>query len=136
MPEQPVSIRQSAEQKRAAHAAEDVKQIAAKSDEKLKNSYRDLARKTAANIQLSGLGQSLAFLRAKAGLEHKGEHWWLYQHISRWVMKQLQQPDRESDSLLEWIVTQDSNTYRRATTEALAYLGWLKRFAEALLPEK
>ena len=136
MPEPRVSNRQAEEQKRAAQAAQDVDQIARKPDEKLKNSYRDLARKTAANIQLSGLGQSLAFLRAKAGPEHKGEHWWLYQHVSKWVMKQLKQPDSEGDRLLEWIVTQDSSTYRRATIEALAYLGWLKRLAEALLPEK
>ena len=130
------SRRQTIEQERAAQAARDAQQIAAKSDEKAKNSYRDLTRKTAANIQLSGLGQTLAFLRAKAGPEHTNEHWWLYQHVSSWVTKQLQQPDGDRDRLLEWIVTQDSNTYRRATTEALAYLGWLKRFAEALLPEK
>jgi CRISPR-associated protein Cmr5 len=36
-------------------------------------------------------------------------------------------------SALEWILRQDSSTYRRATTESLAFLNWLKRFAEAEL---
>jgi len=36
--------------------------------------------------------------------------------------------------LLQWVLENDSVAYRRATTEALAFLTWLKRFAEAELP--
>jgi len=30
---------------------------------------------------------------------------------------------------------QNSDAYRRATTETLAFVNWLKRFAEAEIPE-
>jgi CRISPR-associated protein Cmr5 len=39
-----------------------------------------------------------------------------------------------SKELLEWVV-KDASTdqYRRATTEAIAFLSWVKRFSEAEL---
>jgi CRISPR-associated protein Cmr5 len=40
---------------------------------------------------------------------------------------------KASDRLLNWVVEKDSVAYRRATAEALAFLNWLKRFAEAEL---
>ncbi|MBO9308100.1 type III-B CRISPR module-associated protein Cmr5, partial [Thermomicrobium sp.] len=50
----------------------------------------------------------------------------------RWVSQQLLGTPR--DDLREWIVRQASVAeYRRATLEALAFLAWLKRFAEAEL---
>jgi CRISPR/Cas system CMR-associated protein Cmr5 small subunit len=36
---------------------------------------------------------------------------------------------------LERAADTTSETYREATVEALAYLHWLRRFAEAVLPE-
>jgi CRISPR/Cas system CMR-associated protein Cmr5 small subunit len=33
--------------------------------------------------------------------------------------------------MLEWLLKQSTTEYRRATAETLAYLSWLKRFAEA-----
>ena len=32
---------------------------------------------------------------------------------------------------MAWVRTKSTSDYRRATTEALAYLVWLKRFTEA-----
>jgi len=38
--------------------------------------------------------------------------------------------------LLEWIIkTATTEEYRRATSEAISFLIWLKRFAEAELPK-
>ncbi len=134
------SRQQTLDQRRAERALRDVDSVN-KLDDKLKEKYSNWARKTPANVQSSGLGQILAFLLAKAGPEggrdgHKPEKRaarMLYQHISAWVMGEVE-PDSKDD-LLKWAVSHTSPDYRRATAEAMAYLNWLKRFAEAILPE-
>jgi CRISPR-associated protein Cmr5 len=133
MSEQAISRQQSLDQRRAERAYENVTAIDEQPNDKLKSRYSALARKVPAMIQTNGLGQALAFLRAKAGRNKESEHWLIYGHISAWVMKQLNQD--EAGSLLEWVVQNDSPTYRRATNEAMAFLNWLKRWAEAILPE-
>jgi CRISPR-associated protein Cmr5 len=99
--------------------------------------YGQLAKSAPADIQTNGLGQTLAFWRAKGFEEGKpkngdNEHAHLLDDVSRWVKGQIKW---ESDlALLDWI-TQKATTdeYRRATAEAIAFLQWLKRFAEAEL---
>jgi CRISPR-associated protein Cmr5 len=44
----------------------------------------------------------------------------------------MQKVDEQGD-LMRWITQTDSRRYRHATVEALAFLGWLKRFAQAEL---
>ncbi|MCM8746991.1 type III-B CRISPR module-associated protein Cmr5 [Thermomicrobium sp. CFH 73360] len=93
--------------------------------------YGQLAREAASLVQMHGLGQTLAFLKAKAK-EKENEHQHLARDLSRWVSRQLLGEAR--DDLREWIVNQATVAeYRRATLEALAFLTWLKRFAEAEL---
>lgn len=128
-----MSKRQSLGQERATQAWKDVKDVADTQDDKLKKKYSSLARKMPALLQTNGLGQMLAFLRAKGGPQYDSkEHWRLYRHLSYWVLGKL--GEVQTDSLLDWVIKQDTNVYRRATAETMAYLGWLKRFAEALLP--
>ena len=78
-----------------------------------------------AQIQIDGVGAALAFMRAK-GKEH---HLAAYHHLEEW----LRQPDQFNfqGDLLEWLVEQSTVTYRQVSSEALAYLVWLKRFVEA-----
>lgn len=108
--------------------------------------YGSLARSAPADIQANGLGQTLAFWRAKGyeqGQPKDGdnEHARLYQDVSTWVVEQLKElgvafPVKEPD-LLNWVVeTADTDQYRWATTEAIAFLIWIKRFAEAELPRE
>jgi CRISPR-associated protein Cmr5 len=96
--------------------------------------YGQLAREAASLVQLHGLGQTLAFLVSKRP-DKPGQvnaHLHLARDLSRWVSQQLLGTPR--DDLREWIVRQASVAeYRRATLEALAFLAWLKRFAEAEL---
>lgn len=97
-----------------------------------KREYGSLARKVPSLILTNGLGQTLAFLKAKGKGDPSDEHEVLYQHISNWLKQRL----RLEDDLLEWIVNSaNSQQYRIATMEALALLQWLKRFAEAILPK-
>lgn len=97
-----------------------------------RGAYGKLARKTPALIMSAGLGQTVAFLRAKGKGVGWNEHQVLYKHISEWVVARL--PVQAND-LLEVVRENSSDLYRQATAEAIAFLGWLKRFAEAELPE-
>lgn len=129
-----MSNQRSIEQKRAAMAWEQIQAVKGKT---MQEEYGSLVKKAPADIQSNGLGQTLAFWYAK-GYE-KGDpksdsaHYHLLQHLTAW----LKSPDSmglQSDNLTEWITkTAQVTDYRRATTEAIAFLVWLKRFAEAEL---
>lgn len=88
--------------------------------------YGSIARKIPTLIQINGLAQTLAFLKAK-GKEH---HIQMFEHLSTWVCSRL---NSGTGNLLDRILKMDSQSYRLATSEALAFLQWLKRFAEAEL---
>jgi CRISPR-associated protein Cmr5 len=120
------SVQQTQEQARVAEAWHQVR-------DQVKNqawagNYRALVRSAATDILTNGLGQTLAFLLAKAKGKKDNEHWQLYAHLSAWI--------KESNTdLLQYLVGKDSEVYRQTTVEVMAYLNWLKRFAEAELPE-
>jgi CRISPR-associated protein Cmr5 len=130
-PAHSASRQQTLEQKRAARAWECVAAVKGTS---YASEYGQLAREAASLVQLHGLGQTLAFLFSKKP-EKSGQvnaHLHLARDLCRWVGKQL--TGQELDDLREWIVrTATVAEYRRATLEALAFLSWLKRFAEAEL---
>lgn len=84
----------------------------------------------------NGLGQTLAFLKAKGRGEPGDEHIILFENIGGWLKKRLDELG-SCDDVLEWIIGHaNSQKYRLATMEALAFLQWLKRFAEAILPKE
>lgn len=112
---------QNLDQKRAAHALKCVGQVG-KGDGK---EYRSLVKSAPANIQISGLGQTLAYWRSKN--KHFAKD--LYEHISVWVCQRMGWD--EKDDLLTQITQCSTSEYRRATIEAMAFLNWLRRFAEA-----
>jgi len=126
------SLQQTLGQKRARQAWEDVQSVVNRADD-FKKKYGSLARKVLTLIQTNGLGQTLAFLRAKGKDDPADAHNVLFKHLSQWTMSQVA-PNAGSQNLLEWVLQTYSNNYRWATAEALAYLAWLKRFAEAELP--
>lgn len=125
------SVQRLLEQQRAAAAWECV---AAVRNASYAAEYGQLAREAASLVQMHGLGQTLAFLVSKRP-KRQGEvnaHSVLARDLSRWVSRQLL--GDAQDDLREWIVSRASVAeYRRATLEALAFLTWLKRFAEAEL---
>ena len=121
------SNQRTLEQQRATRAWDDVSvQVKGRS---FAEKYGKLARSAAADIQVNGLGQTLAFWKAKKE-EH---HIKLFEHVSSWVTGQM----KVNGDLLTWITTTArTDEYRRATAETIAFLGWVKRFAEAELDEK
>ncbi len=130
--------RQTTEQQRAQRAWGDVSRLDNESSDKQKK-YGSWARGLPALIQTNGLGQALAFLKAKGKNDNERHETLLYRHLANWVFFRLTggnnvQPlpgNKTTNDLLEWLIHQDSGVYRRATTEALAYALWLRRFAEA-----
>lgn len=101
--------------------------------------YGSLVKKLPAMILSDGLAQTLAFLRAKGKMDGNTSerelsdeakaHRAAYQHLSSWVCGRLNAG--QNTHLLRWVLDHPSGDYRRAATEALAYLHWLKRFVEA-----
>lgn len=90
--------------------------------------YKSLVRGFSSMILQNGLGQALAFLKAKG----KEEHNKLYEHINSWLKQKFEQNNNNFD-ILNKIITEDSTKYRLYTKETLALLVWLKKFAEAEL---
>lgn len=135
-----MSNQQTLEQKRAAFAWQQIQHIKQDMPKKVQEEYSSLIKKAPADIQTNGLGQTIAFWRAK-GYENgdpkdkkKNPHFQALTHLTSW----LKSPDAlglQTENLVEWVSTTASvNDYRRTMVEAIAVLAWLKRFAEAELP--
>ncbi len=115
------------DQRRALHAWNAVVEI--------KNSYKGKkfggqAKKLPMRIMASGLGQALALLKAK---DYSPD---LLRALGDWVLDKRHNPKSSNqlptdDALLRRIIEGDSDSLRRDTDEALSYLQWLNRFAEA-----
>jgi CRISPR-associated protein Cmr5 len=84
--------------------------------------FADQAKKLPMRILTSGLGQSLAFLRAKRKAPE------LLISLTSWMQEYQKGTPTE---LLDRITQGDSDFQRLATAECLAYLEWLVRFADA-----
>lgn len=119
---QAAGYEQTLEQQRASQAWRNVCEVATQSYAK---EYRGLARQFPSYILTNGLAPALAFLKAKGEKQHTK----LYDHIANWVSKQLKRTGPAD--LLRMLLDCDSYTYMQATEEALAFVTWLKRFAEA-----
>lgn len=118
------SQQQTLQQERAKHAWQKVKDVEeGQLKEEQRKEYSSLVRGLPAMIQHDGLAPALAFLKAK-GKEH---HKTAYAQLQSWMRLQM----GFQDDLIEFLLDNNSLTYRQATTEALAYLNWLKRFTEA-----
>ena len=105
------------DQLRAKHAWEVVDRIKGQKDAKL---FGGAARKLPVRIMASGLGQALAFLRAKNKTKD------LLEALGDWVLG-----ERTQNALLDAVVNGTADSLREQTAAVLAYLQWLNRFCEA-----
>lgn len=121
--------RRNTEQRRGQRAWENVQTAHDELHEKQKE-YRSWARSLNAMIQINGLGQTLAFFKAKG--RSNQAHRLLFEQLSKWVSVEIIHEERSD--LLAWVVSQASGEqYRQATAECMAFGLWLRRFAEAEL---
>jgi CRISPR-associated protein Cmr5 len=128
MPQTTDTSKPTLDQRRAKHAWEAVRTAKQKGA-----GFKDFcrhAKQLPMRIMASGLGQALAFLKAKDDAPQ------LLQELGDWVLDKRanpasNRPKPTDEALLRQIVDKDSDFLRRATDETIAYLQWLNRFAEA-----
>jgi CRISPR-associated protein Cmr5 len=96
-----------------------------------KKSFSSHVKKFPMLVLANGLGTALAFLKAKGGNDPRIEEEILYQYISQWVTAQIWGGSGDANLLTRLVTSASDIDYRRATKEALAFIVWLKRFAEA-----
>jgi CRISPR-associated protein Cmr5 len=122
------------DQRRAKHAWDTVQLVLAgtRGDRDKAKKFGGQARKLPTRVIASGLGQALAFLKAK---DYAPE---LLVALGDWVLDKRGNADSKKDrkeskddALLKAVITGTADDLRRHTDEVLAYLLWLNRFAEA-----
>ena len=109
------------EQKRA--------QDAWKKCENCGDDYAKLAKGLPALIMNSGLMQVMAFLHDKGGTHEK-----LASHLRNWLERQCDVPSDFKD-FMETLLKSEPLDYQAVTTEAFAWLKWLRQMAAARLKE-
>lgn len=124
--------KKSLDQRRAADALEKIQSL--EQGAKDYGKYKSYAKALPANILMSGLGQAVATVRSRdrAGYPR------LYEHLAGWLCGDDEDaPYRNypGEDLIQAIVENDQNDYIRAQAEAMAYLEWLRKFAEAFLED-
>lgn len=127
---------QTLEQKRAKHALDQVKAL----QKEKSGNYLSYVNALPAAILMNGLGQALATERAASDQAHHK----LARHVSKWLLSSeahtryaaaVADEAKLDDAqwLLGQIVAGDQDAYLWAQTEAIAYVTWLKKFANAFL---
>ena len=112
------------------------KKVVDKYKDLLKN-YRSYSRRLPSMILSNGLGQTLAFVHEKKKGE-KNAYAILYNQLTAYMKSnssiRIPMPSNGCD-LLKWVISCNSEKYRYITQELLAFLNWLRRFAEGLIEE-
>jgi len=116
------------DQRRASHAwgaVQRAKQKQGPHQKQEPKKFGGQAKKLPVRIMTAGLGQALAFLKAKDYAPG------LLAELTDWINQRMPPQANEPKDLLERIIEGNADVLRRATDEVLAYLLWLNRFAEA-----
>ena len=107
-----------------------------KESEKTKDRYATLARKLPSYLQVSGLGQTMAFLYSK----DDGGAQLLFNQLGEYLRASSVHSDERANAAksqrnnhIEWLVNRSPDEYRRLTREAVVIADWVKRFAAGRL---
>lgn len=126
---------QTLEQKRASHALQKVKAV--KQDKA--DDYVRYVKALPAAILMNGLGQALA-TELSSSKNDSDPHRLLANHVSEWLLSKEAHTKYASGgsrvdaaALLDQIVAGNQEAYLWAQAEAIAYVTWLKKFANAFL---
>ena len=126
---------QTIEQQRAAYALQEIHRLA-ETDVK-RSELRSYSSALPAMIHTNGLGQALAFCRAKGQGNSGTAYRKLYRLLSGWLTQDGQplaslEAAGERDALTQ-LTRVDLEHYRVAQVEALALMEWVRKFAIAFL---
>jgi CRISPR-associated protein Cmr5 len=123
------------EQGRAKFAWSRAQEARSKSSIKF-DEYKSYSKSLPMLIKTSGLGASLAFFRSKARKKNGDNtaYGQIYDDISAYFKEEHKRHliDLSQKELMEAVIDLDSAQYRIITIETLAFLQWLRRFAEGL----
>lgn len=84
-----------------------------------------------AMILIDGLGQSLAFMLAKAEGKMDTKYGQTFTSLKKWLLTVSPGTNNQDLAFLTWVAGLEFRQYLQLQREALAYLGWLKRYARA-----
>lgn len=121
------------EKGRAEFAYRKVKEAINKLEKK--GEYKSYVAKLPSMILNSGLGQTLAFVNSKKREVYAYNI--IYQQLMDYLKSECTSRIRmpQDKDLLEWVISCSSSQYRYITSEILAFLNWLRRFAEGMIKE-
>lgn len=123
---------QSLAQQRAHHALAAIADLARQPPAAYGN-YLGYVKALPANIRSLGLGQSLAFLLAKAEGDLSKPHGLLYASVTGWLCTRPIYTAATPQTFMQSLIDDTQDKYLDAQIEAMAYLEWLKKFAVAQL---
>lgn len=123
---------QTQQQARAAFALKEVQSAlnGLKDKPKQRKEFKAHASAFPAMIQMNGLGQAAAFYLSKGD-----RHEMLYNILSSWLTGDGQ-PYQQKSGLLDGVTTGGLPEYLVAQAESLAFLDWVKKFANAYVRDK
>ena len=130
-----ISTLKKVEQRRAKFAWDCAKAAKANSTVKF-DEYKSYAKSLPMLIKSGGLGPTLAFIRSKAK-NKTGEntaYGQIYDDISKYFQQEHKKHiiDLSKAELVEKVIDIDMAQYRSVTIETLAFMQWLRRFADGL----
>ena len=110
---------------RAEFAYAAVRNFVNGANEQNRKEYKSYVKKLPALIQTNGLSATLAFMFSKGGTYKS-----IYNQMNSWLQECGLKSDEE---LMEWILGRDSAQYRRVTSEIMALVNWMRRFADGMV---
>lgn len=122
------------EQARASFAFQCAKAASSKEQGKKPEEYKSFAKKLPMIIKTNGLGAALAFALSKS--KNKPSWGLVYNDVQSWLrqdQKKFLLGAHAEEELAKAVIELESPEYRAVTVEVLAFLNWLRRFAEGLI---
>lgn len=111
-----------------------------------KTEYRSYVKRLPMLIKTNGLAASFAFMFSKKNpkkdnIYQQDDYLLIGQHICKWLMQDPKSKPHltgiaDFEGLVSKVTQLDSVSYRAVTGEVIAFLNWLRRYADGLLKEK
>lgn len=96
--------------------------------------YKAYVRRAPMRIKTNGLGPTLAFMVSKIKDSEEGRVYRLiYKHLTEWLKEDNKGLITIEGDLAQAVISLESPEYRAVTLELLAFLNWLRRFADGLI---
>ena len=97
--------------------------------------YPQYVKKMPAMIRNSGYAKAFAFGYSKNNNDGK-VYELIYSHIRGWLKKKLLIKSDKTEDMIKEFVGMNYPDYRRCINETMAFLDWLRRLAEGMMPDE